>query len=238
MKKIILVLLICSGSTGLNAQYKKAGGVFGGSGVSQTLNFGVSTQIAPNYYSKPPISFHFTSGADKEESRWFQTATIRVQLPADFAVKTKVHSNYTDKTQDVVLKAKTKVIGYVDYDWGLYFNKAAEEVKLRPFAAFGFGFHVGGFKDDSDNSQQLLNDTQSEVIYADLTDESGFGGNVKAGLGLVWLFTEKIGVKADALYHFVPNFSKLSGEEFTTYGAVNSGVVINLRLHIKLPPKK
>lgn len=236
MKKIILVLLICSGSTALNAQYKKAGGVFGGSGVSQTLNFGVSTQIAPNYYSKPPISFHFTSGADKEESRWFQTATIRVQLPTDFAVKTKAYTYGTDKTQDVMLKAKTSVAGFLDYDWGIYFNDAGENIKLRPFFVFGFGFHYGGFKEYSDNSQQLLTDTQSDIIYGQIDTDNKFGGNVKAGIGLVYMFSEKIGIKADALYHYVPQFGKTDGD-MTYYRAINSGVVANLRLHLKFPPR-
>jgi hypothetical protein len=237
MKRLIFVIVIYSAlPSSLHAQYKKAGSVFGGSGVSQTLNFGVSTQIAPNYYSKPPISIHFTSGADKEESRWFQTATIRIQLPSDFAVKTKVLSYSPEKTQDVILKAKTQVIGYLDYDWGLYFNDAGKEVKLRPFVVFGFGFHVGGFKDDSDNSQQLLTDTQSDVIYGEVDTDNKFGGNIKAGIGLVYMFSEKIGIKADALYHYVPQFGNSDGE-VNYYRAVNSGVVANLRLHIKLPPR-
>lgn len=236
MKQIFFVLVLCFGSLVLHAQYKKSGSVFGGRGVSQTLNFGASTQIASKYYAKLPISFHFTSGADKEESRWLQTATIRIQLPADFAVKTKVYSYNTDKTQDVMLKAKTSVAAFLDYDWGIYFNDAGENVALRPFCVFGFGFHYGSFKEDSDNTQQLLNDTQSDIIYGAFDYDIKVGGNVKAGIGLVYMFSEKVGIKADVLYHYVPQFGN-SDEDIKYYRAVNSGVVANLRLHLKFPPR-
>jgi hypothetical protein len=219
----------------VNAQYKKAASAFGGSGVTQTFNLGISTQVTPNYYSKAPLSFHITMGADKEESRWFQTATIRIQLPTDFVVKTKAYSYSADKTTDVTLKAKTTVAGFLDYDWGVYFNDANENEKLRPFVVFGFGFHMGGFKNNSDNEDQILNDTQSDIIYATVREPNAFGGNVKAGLGVVYMFNEKIGVKADALYHYIPDIKNWSAEDgIKYYNAINGGVVLNLRLHMKL----
>ncbi len=238
MKQRVFVLFFLTLAFNVHAQYKKAGGVFGGSGFVQTFSFGAGTIVSPGFYAKPPVGFQIVSGADKKESRWFQHATVRILLPADFAKKTQAYSYSSQRTTDVVLTAKTTVVGMLDYSKGIYFNKESDDVKLRPYAVFGIGFQIGNFKEYSDNKQQLINDTNSDFLYAELNEDVAFGGNVQAAVGLLYMFTKKVGVKADAGYLYVPNFKTSADDQVRYYGAVNSGAMINLRLHFKFEPKE
>ena len=192
MKQTAFVLFLLTLSVTLQAQYKKSGSAFGGRGVSQTFSFGASMFSSPGFYAQPPLSFHVTSGADKNESRWFQTATLRAHFCQLCKENPGLQMRAPKQKTDVLLTAKTTVAGMLDYDWGIYFNDAGENVRIRPFGMFGFGFQVAGFKDGSDNRQQLLNETQADFLYADLNEDLGYSGNIKAGIGLLYMVSKKM----------------------------------------------
>jgi hypothetical protein len=239
MKKISIITILMMSTLLSLAQYKKAGGLYGREGVSRTYGIGVNVS-ALTYYPAPAIGFVLAGGAEREESKWFSNSSLRITLPINFALKTVAKNNNSGTTYNVTLKAKTTISAGADYEFGRYFGDIDNrEKKLIPYVAGGIGFMVGKFKEGSDNRQDILNQTGADVVYGQLEEDGiSAGGSISAGLGAIYFLNEKVGIRAQASYHYNVNFENAllgNEDEYKIYTPFNSGLVFQVRLHFKLP---
>jgi hypothetical protein len=242
MKYYLSLLTFCICITAA-AQYKKQSGLspFGGTGASQTFSFGGAAYFNSNFRPTPAMGFQVTSGSDRPESKWFANGTIRLFLPANYQLKTKgVQYSNENNSRDFVLKARTTIMGAVDYDLGRYFTSIEEpEGKIIPFALIGIGFHLGGFKYDQAYVNELEQQTNGYRLLKELGYDNTFTGHVRGGLGALYFFNEKTALRFDAAYHWVPDIDNITatGDATKYYGPMQSGILLQLRLHLKFPSR-
>jgi hypothetical protein len=232
----ILAVCVCLIAT---AQYKKVGGLspFGGSGASQTFSFGGSAYINNNFKS-PVTGFHITSGRDRPESKWFVSSTLRLFLPANYRLKTILEDYGSNTRTNQLITARTTIIGGIDYDLGRYFISIDDDNKgkLIPFALIGVGLHIGKFKEGTDNMSQLQQNGNTRLLY-ELDPELSSNAHVRGGLGVIYFFSEKTGIRFNAAYHYVLDVENFGAgaDDTKYYGPIRSGLLMQLSFHVKLP---
>ena len=242
MRSLVVLLIICL-SLSASAQYKKRSALlYGREGTSRTLSLGASSYIHSRF-GTPAIGFHYTAGGERIGSKWFSNTTIRVLLPTDFKLKTIGETFAGTNQKELLLTARTTVMGGIDYDFGRYLSPLENiEGKFIPYILGGIGFHIGKFKEGSDNTNQLLQQNNVDQLVYNINNDLSIGGHFKLGLGAIYFFNEKTGIRFDATYNYVPDFENLQGiiygDPLRTYGPFKSGVMLQVRFHMKFPENK
>jgi hypothetical protein len=237
MKKVILVSLVSCLSFAVHAQYKKAGGYFGKSG--RTYGFGTSMHFLGDGKGSP-VGAYVSIGREREEKRWFSWTNFTFIPPIKFSYHTLAavtNDNYTDP---VTITGKTNLGITYDVNWGVFLHNVNNtESKFKPYVTFGFNAQVlGSVNENSTNRYDFA------VSYYSFQREPSFstiGVGAKIGVGFIYMFNEKVGLKADGGYNHFYNISYnepgpgLNPDNFFSYV---SGPYAGLGLQFRLMGKE
>ncbi len=219
MKKLILVSLVICCVFIAQAQYQKAGGYFGKTG--RTYGVGASMHFMGDGKGSP-IGASFSLGREREEKRWFSWTNFTFIPPIKFSYQTlaaETNDNYTDP---VTITGKTKMGLNYDVNWGIFLHNVRNtEAKLKPYLSFGFNAQVLGSVNENSTNRYNFN-----ISYYSFKREPSFatiGVGAKIGGGVIYQFTNKVGLKADMGYNYFGNISYeepgpgLNPENFYSY---------------------
>ena len=205
----------------LQAQYKKAsflskaGRTYGLNAIEHFLGGGSGTI--------PGISLSF--GADQGKHLIY-SSDIEVLLPTNFQYTTV--DGY-DNTKAVAVTGKTKVGLLLGYNLGYYLiDVETADTKFKPFANLGFHILLSG----GVGSYQY---TPAEADPAKFIDDAGVNVGMSAGLGCMYSFSEKVGIKLNAGYNVETRLKKTSGYDgYTPYNFYPSHPYVSVGLRFSI----
>lgn len=187
MRKIsVLILIITISSISLKAQYKKA---------TFFTKTGRTYELGANFHflNKSATSLYYSAGSDKGLKRTFQWVELAVVLPSTYSYNTKAKS-YDPSLPDMVdvtISGKTPVSGFYRYNYGIYLidNTKGDKMFL-PYIAFGANiFATFGITDDNYYSSGSYDDLEK------VPAKTAFGGGINGGLGFIFNFSKKVGLR-------------------------------------------
>ena len=222
MKKIqfLLCLLLASGS--LFAQYKKAsfftksGRTYSVGAVAHMMGDGKGT----------PIGYYFSGGSDNTEKRFFGWYDF-VAIPAYKYSYTTTAPNYvTGQDEPLTVSGKSKFHLIYDYNVGFHLlDRSQKEQPVQPYVFLGINAVLWG----KANTPDVSSDYDYYYAKKKVTTE-GLSFGARGGLGVVYNFTDRIGIKVDGGWNWQYNFSSdvNDGEEqydmYTTHVFVSGGL--------------
>jgi hypothetical protein len=195
MKQIYLsiaVILACNIAT---AQYKKASFL---NKAGRTYDVGFTGHfLSGGGGTMPGIYYSYGRDKNKRAFHWFD---IEVLLPTKFQYTTYDKNN---PEAPVTVKGKSKIGFAYRYNFAYYLiNAETSGSKIKPFVTAGVNILAIGGGGTIDGYDYPPNTDPEKIIDA---NPVSFGAN--AGLGAIYSFSEKIGIKLTAGYNLQAQMS-------------------------------
>lgn len=209
MKKTQTLLLLLLATVMVQAQYKKASFFSKG---GRTYALGTTAHVMGDGKGTP-VGFYFSWGRDKTESHFFRWSEL-VAIPPYKYKYTTMASSYTNPGNKIPVTFSGKSDFHLVYNFNVGYHlldRSEEEKKIQPFVFLGFNVVLLSgetYPDISSDYYDWEKDVNSNVF------SFGFRG----GIGAIYNFTDKIGLKADLGYNHQINFDATdNGTEASSY---------------------
>lgn len=222
MKKLIPTLAVLLLSFSISAQYKKAS-FFGRQG--RTYELGAQSYILGDGKGDP-IGFKIGFGRDQDGKQFFTSWEIQFIPSYKYSYTTTSEDMYSSYPVKVEGKTKSALIYALNYSYYLLNNKNTER-KIKPYVTAGTSVLLaGGIKTETVTPDPYYS-IKKQSEWPDFT--MGIGG----GLGCIFSFTDKLGLKVQGGYEQLLRISSGSyGEE--TYYVYNSHPYVSLGLRLRI----
>ena len=223
MKKFIIMALIALSCMKAEAQYKKASFL---NSTGRTYDVGFAARFMGDGMSTM-MGIHYSYGKDRGK-RLFHWFDLELLLPTKFTYKT--YSN-DDPNITSTVSGKTKIGLSYRYNLAGYLTDITKtDAKFKPFAALGINVIIfGATANEVVGTPTLIDAVITPVFFT-------FSIGANAGLGCLYNFNPKIGMKFTAGYNFQTNTDTGydSGEKYDLY---KSHPYITLGVRFTMPER-
>jgi hypothetical protein len=203
----------------VHAQYKKASFL---SKSGRTYELGANARLLTGGGTVP--GFYYSYGRDKGKRifHWFDL---------EFLLPTKFNYNTTDRDHPetvVNVTGKSKLGLAYRYNLAYYLtNVENSESKLKPFVTGGVNFLLLG------GSAKTSEQTPPNVYPSKIVSYNAFNCGANAGLGAIYSFSEKIGIKLTAGYNWQGALSDEIGSGYEVYNVFGNHAYVGLGIRFR-----
>jgi hypothetical protein len=205
----------------VNAQYKKAS-FLNKAGRTYDLGFTghlISEGMVPGIF--------YSYGKDNGTKRLFHWFDLELLLPSKF----KYTTEDVDTKEAVTVKGSSKVGLIYRYNLGCYLlDNTKEGAKFLPFVTGGINvLLLGGTAKDYTTSPENVNPVK-------VATNQNFSAGANAGIGMIYSFTSKFGLKAAAGYNYQYNKTPSSWSDgvYSVYNVYTSHPYVSVGLHFRM----
>lgn len=224
MKKFIIMALIALSCMKAEAQYKKASFL---NSTGRTYDVGFAARFMGDGMSTM-MGIHYSYGKDRGK-RLFHWFDLELLLPTKFSYKT--YSN-DDPNITSTVSGKTKIGLSYRYNLAGYLTDITKtDAKFKPFATLGINIIIFGATANEVVETPSLSDPNKTPVF----ETFSLGAN--AGLGCLYNFNPKIGMKFTAGYNFQTNTDTDNDSGREKYDLYKSHPYITLGVRFTMPER-
>jgi hypothetical protein len=203
-----IIMLLCGN---VEAQYKKASFL---TKSGRTHEVGGMARFLSSAGAGTMPSFYYGYGRDKGK-RLFHWFDLELMFPTNFKYSTYEVSSPQDKVE---VSGKSKIGLAYRYNLAGYLTNPESESKIKPFATLGINVMIVGGTAKSYTTYPEFADPYEVPPFSSFS----YGGN--AGLGAIYNFSNKVGIKAAAGFNYqgLFNGSEFDGDNYKAYNFLGS----------------
>jgi hypothetical protein len=224
MRKIIILAMIALSCVNAEAQYKKASFL---NSTGRTYDVGFASRFMGDGMSTM-MCIHYSYGKDRGK-RLFHWFDLELLLPTKFSYKT--YSN-DDPNFTSTVSGKTKTGLSYRYNLAGYLTDITKtDAKFKPFATLGINMIIfGATANEVVETPTLIDPNKTPAFNA-------FSIGANAGLGCLYNFNPKIGMKFTAGYNFQTNTNTGPDSGQETHYSYISHPYITLGVRFTMPER-